>query len=67
MTGNPFLVSGAKAELVDHLDFFSRAAPKRSIFDYLEVFYSRRRRRSTLGYVSPAEYEQVAGSDALAA
>ncbi|MBM3350897.1 MAG: IS3 family transposase, partial [Betaproteobacteria bacterium] len=29
---------------------------KRDIFDYIEGFYNRRRRHSTLGYVSPAEY-----------
>ncbi|OOZ38500.1 hypothetical protein BOW53_15400, partial [Solemya pervernicosa gill symbiont] len=28
-----------------------------SLFEYIEVFYNRRRRHSYLGYVSPAEYE----------
>ncbi|PZS02144.1 MAG: hypothetical protein DLM70_10710 [Chloroflexi bacterium] len=28
------------------------------IFDYIEVFYNPRRRHSTLGYLSPAEYER---------
>jgi len=28
-------------------------------FEYIEVFYNRQRRHSTLGYLSPAEYEQT--------
>ncbi len=27
--------------------------------EYIEVFYNTRRRHSSLGYVSPAEYEQA--------
>jgi putative transposase len=27
------------------------------VFEYIEAFYNRRRRHSTLGMVSPAEYE----------
>jgi putative transposase len=30
-----------------------------SIAEYIEVFYNTRRRHSSLGYVSPAEYEQT--------
>ncbi|MDO6545489.1 IS3 family transposase, partial [Photobacterium sanguinicancri] len=30
------------------------------IFEYIEVFYNRKRRHSALGYVSPVEYEQMA-------
>jgi transposase InsO family protein len=59
--------SSFKTELVHHVDFLSRAAARRSVFDYIEVFYNRRRRHSTLGYVSPAEYEREAVSEALAA
>jgi len=28
------------------------------LFDYIEVFYNQRRRHSTLGQISPAEYER---------
>ena len=31
---------------------------RRSLFEYLEVYYNRQRRHSTLGYVSPLMYEQ---------
>ena len=56
-----------KTEIEEHLDHKSRAAARRSVFDYIEVFYNRRRRHSTLGYVSPAEYEREAVSAAQAA
>lgn len=47
-----------KTELVDHEDYFTKAAAKQSLFEYIEVFYNRRRRHSYLGYVSPEEYER---------
>jgi putative transposase len=46
-----------KGELVDRQAWPTRAAARRAIFDYVEGFYNRRRRHSTLGYVSPAAYE----------
>ena len=39
-------------------DFATRAEARAAIFEYIEVFYNRQRRHSSLGYVSPAEYEQ---------
>jgi transposase InsO family protein len=49
-----------KKELCHHEDYATREQAKASIFEYIEVFYNRQRRHSTLGYVSPAEYEQAA-------
>ena len=49
-----------KRELVDRPDrapWPDRAAARQAIFDYVEVFYNRRRRHSTLRYLSPAAYE----------
>ena len=46
-----------KRELVYHRHYATREDAKRDIFEYLEVFYNRKRRHSTLGYDSPAEYE----------
>ena len=47
-----------KKELVHEADFATRAEARAAIFEYIEVFYNNQRRHSSLGYVSPAEYEQ---------
>ena len=44
-------------ELVMTHDWHTRAEARRAIFRYIETWYNRKRRHSTLGYVSPAEYE----------
>ena len=41
--------------LFDHEDFHTKAEAKQSQFDYIEIFYNRRRRHSYLGYISPGE------------
>jgi transposase InsO family protein len=46
-----------KTELVYTRRFATRAEAREAIFEFVEVFYNRRRRHSTLGYVSPAEFE----------
>ena len=48
-----------KQELVHGEQSATREQAKASIFEYVEVFYNRVRRHSTLGYVSPAEYERT--------
>jgi putative transposase len=48
-----------KKELVHDADFASRQEARAAIFEYIEVFYNGQRRHSSLGYVSPAEYEQA--------
>jgi transposase InsO family protein len=48
-----------KKELVHHEDYETRAQARASIFEYIETFYNPKRRHSSLGYVSPAEYEQA--------
>jgi putative transposase len=48
-----------KKELVHGADFATRAEARAAIFEYIEVFYNVQRRHSSLGYVSPAEYEQA--------
>jgi putative transposase len=45
-----------KAELGER--FQTPAHAKRAAFDYIETFYNPRRRHSSLGYVSPAEFER---------
>jgi putative transposase len=48
-----------KKELVHGADFATRAEARAAIFEYIEAFYNTKRRHSSLGYVSPAEYEQT--------
>jgi len=52
--------SSLKMELVHTRSFRTREEAKLALFEYMEVFYNRRRRHSSLGYVSPAEYERTA-------
>ncbi len=49
--------SSLKWELVHHESDASHAEARWSLFQYMEVYYNRRRRHSTLGYRSPAEFE----------
>ncbi len=46
-----------KRELVYHRHYATRDDARQDIFEYIEVFYNRKRRHSTLGYDAPAEYE----------
>jgi putative transposase len=48
-----------KKELVHQRLYPTRAAARQSLFDYIEVFYNRVRRHSTLGYMSPIMFEQA--------
>ena len=48
--------STVKHELGEHFDSCGEA--KMALFDYIEVFYNQRRRHSTLGQISPAEFER---------
>jgi transposase InsO family protein len=48
-----------KNELVDRRHYRNQAEARRDIFAYIEGFYNRRRRHSTLGFVSPIEFEKA--------
>jgi putative transposase len=48
-----------KKELVHREDYPTREQAKASLFEYIEVFYNRVRRHSSLGYVSPVEFERT--------
>ncbi len=49
-----------KTELIYHCKYKTREEAIQSIFEYIEVFYNRKRRHSTLGYQSPEGYEMMA-------
>jgi transposase InsO family protein len=46
-----------KTELIFHERFVTREDAKAKIFEYIEVFYNRKRRHSSLGYKSPVDFE----------
>ena len=48
-----------KGECVERACFQTRGQAKQTIFEYVECFYNRVRRHSSLGYVSPVAFEQV--------
>jgi transposase InsO family protein len=45
-----------KQELVNRCQFATREAARKEIFAYIEIWYNRQRRHSSLGYVSPSEF-----------
>lgn len=44
----------------------TRNQARRELFDYIEVFYNRKRRHSTLGYVSPSRFEEIRRAEGAA-
>jgi len=48
-----------KVELCKEARFKTREEARAKIFEYIEVFYNRKRLHSTLGYRSPVEYERL--------
>ncbi len=49
--------SRMQVELLDRQRWKTRVELANAIFEYLEIFHNRRRRHSSLGMVSPVEYE----------
>ena len=43
-----------------------KAELRTAVFDYIECFYNRQRRHSSLGYLSPAEYEKITTNERAA-
>jgi putative transposase len=52
--------SSLKTERTARKFYRTRDDAKADVFDYIERFYNPRRRHSTLGYLSPVEYEEQA-------
>ena len=53
--------SSLKTERTARKVYRTRAQAKADVFDYIERFYNPKRRHSTLGYLSPIEFERKAG------
>jgi len=47
-----------KSELVYHNRFRSKAHARLEVFEFIEIWYNRKRRHSSLGYLTPMEFEQ---------
>ena len=50
-----------KEECVERQNYQTRVEARNSVFEYIEVFYNRQRRYSSLDYVSPITFEQMRG------
>jgi putative transposase len=46
-----------KTQLIYHVRFKDKDEAEQGLFNYIEVYYNRRRRHSTIGYKSPAMFE----------
>ncbi len=53
--------SSLKTERIGKKVYRTRAQAKADVFDYIECFYNPTRRHSTLGYLSPIDFEREAG------
>ena len=51
-----------QTELLDRRSWVTREELANAVFAYIEGFYNPRRRHSTLGYLSPADYERAAAT-----
>jgi putative transposase len=52
--------SSLKTERTARKTYRTRDEAKANLFDYIERFYNPKRRHSTLGYLSPMEFEMNA-------
>jgi putative transposase len=46
-----------KLELIDRRSWATRSQARQAVFDYIERFFNRKRLHSSLGYLTPTEYE----------
>ena len=53
--------SSLKIERTQRKVYRSRDQATADVFDYIERFYNPKRRHSTIGYLSPMEFERQAG------
>ncbi len=54
--------SSLKTERTARKVYRTRDQARADVFDYIERFYNPRRRQSTIGYLSPMDFEKNAAS-----
>ena len=50
-----------KTECVNFENYKTRSQARRNLFDYIELFYNRKRKHSTINYMSPTAFENAVG------
>ncbi len=53
--------SSLKTERTARKTYRTRDQARADVFDYIELFYNPKRRHSTIGYMSPMEFEAKVG------
>ena len=59
--GTGGFLSSLKTERIGNKTYRTRDEARADVFDYIERFYNIKRRHSTIGYLSPMEFERKAG------
>jgi transposase InsO family protein len=57
--GEESFLATLKVELMAGVDWPTREAARAAVFEYVEVWYNRRRLHSALGYLTPMAYERM--------
>ncbi len=48
-----------KSEMIKHRDFKSIMHAKREVFEFIEIWYNRKRKHSYLGHMTPEQFSKT--------
>jgi putative transposase len=65
--GTPSFWARMQTELLNRKRWRTRLELANAIFEYLEIFHNRKRRHSSLGMLTPTEYETLHNQQPVAA
>lgn len=57
--------STLKIELIHERSYETRQAARAELFEFIEIWYNRERLHSSIGYLSPADYEATMAAQNL--